>query len=207
MVDTDALANQFTTVSPFDEKLAEDRKVNRLEDSYLLWRSVCACKLLSRTQIILCMSVIGNSVLSWYTLLLVLNKCDLLQAKLQRGVRIRDSVPSFGDRKNDLPTATRCMSRMGFYSHLNLLKALRFSDFQQHFKEISRNSSPTQRTFYVHLTSVIVSDPVSSLRFNSDVYIVTGHSLNGCNTGSRSAIVPASFSRVILAETWYDSLL
>jgi hypothetical protein len=39
---------------------------------------------------------------------LVLNKCDLLQAKLQRGVRIRDSVPSFGDRKNDLPTATRC---------------------------------------------------------------------------------------------------
>lgn len=39
---------------------------------------------------------------------LVLNKCDLLQAKLQRGIRIRDSVPSFGDRKNDLPTATRC---------------------------------------------------------------------------------------------------
>ncbi|TFK36569.1 guanine nucleotide binding protein, alpha subunit [Crucibulum laeve] len=105
-------------ISPFDEKLAEDRRVNRLEDSYLLWRSVCSCKLLSRTQIIL-----------------FLNKCDLLQAKLQRGVRIRDSVPSFGDRKNDLPTATRY--------------------FQQHFKEIARQHSPVQRPFYVHLTSVI----------------------------------------------------
>ncbi|KAJ3501290.1 hypothetical protein NLJ89_g9406 [Agrocybe chaxingu] len=105
-------------ISPFDEKLAEDRRVNRLEDSYLLWRSVCACKLLARTQIIL-----------------FLNKCDLLQAKLQRGIRIRDSVPSFGDRKNDLGTATRY--------------------FQQHFKEISRNNSPVQRPFYVHLTSVI----------------------------------------------------
>lgn len=41
-------------VSPFDEKLAEDKRVNRLEDSYLLWRSVCANKLLSRTQLILC---------------------------------------------------------------------------------------------------------------------------------------------------------
>ena len=42
------------TVSPFDEKLAEDKRINRLEDSYLLWRSVCANKLLARTQLILC---------------------------------------------------------------------------------------------------------------------------------------------------------
>ncbi|KAJ8690482.1 hypothetical protein PTI98_011907 [Pleurotus ostreatus] len=105
-------------ISCFDEKLAEDRHVNRLEDSYLLWRSVCSTKLLSRTQIIL-----------------FLNKCDLLQAKLMRGVRIRDHVPSFGERRNDLPTATRY--------------------FQQHFKEISRQFSPVPRPFYVHLTSVI----------------------------------------------------
>ncbi|KAH6912056.1 guanine nucleotide binding protein, alpha subunit [Coprinopsis sp. MPI-PUGE-AT-0042] len=105
-------------VSPFDEKLAEDKRVNRLEDSYLLWRSVCSCKLLQRTQLIL-----------------FLNKCDLLQAKLSRGVRIRDSVPSYGDRKNDHTTATRY--------------------FQQHFKEIARQHSPVQRPFYVHLTSVI----------------------------------------------------
>ncbi|KAJ3758968.1 guanine nucleotide binding protein, alpha subunit [Lentinula raphanica] len=105
-------------LSCFDEKLAEDRRVNRLEDSFLLWRSVCNCKLLSRTQLIL-----------------FLNKCDLLQAKLQRGVRIRDSVPSFGERRNDISTATRY--------------------FQQHFKEILKQSSPVPRSFFVHLTSVI----------------------------------------------------
>ncbi|KAL0952601.1 hypothetical protein HGRIS_006856 [Hohenbuehelia grisea] len=105
-------------ISCFDEKLAEDRRVNRLEDSYLLWRSVCQSKLLVRTQLIL-----------------FLNKCDLLQAKLMRGVRIRDHVPSFGDRRNDLGTATRY--------------------FQQHFKEISKQFSPAPRPFYVHLTSVI----------------------------------------------------
>ncbi|KAJ7699362.1 guanine nucleotide binding protein, alpha subunit [Mycena rosella] len=105
-------------VSCFDEKLAEDRRVNRLEDSYMLWKSVCACKLLARTQLVL-----------------FLNKCDLLQAKLMRGAKIRDSVPSFGDRRNDVATATRY--------------------FQQHFKEIQRTSSPVQRPFYVHLTSVI----------------------------------------------------
>ncbi|KAI5833001.1 G-alpha-domain-containing protein [Schizophyllum commune Tattone D] len=105
-------------ISCFDEKLAEDRRVNRLEDSYLLWRSVVSCKLLARTQIIL-----------------FLNKCDLLQTKLNRGVKIRDSVPSFGERPNNLATATKY--------------------FQQHFKEILRQHSPVQRPFYVYLTSVI----------------------------------------------------
>jgi hypothetical protein len=80
-------------ISCFDEKLAEDRSVNRLEDSYLLWKAVCKCKLLSKAQMIL-----------------FLNKCDILEAKLKRGVRIKESVPSFGDRSNDVATATKCMS-------------------------------------------------------------------------------------------------
>lgn len=115
--DVDALIF-LAPISPFDEKLAEDRKVNRLEDSYLLWAKICSSKLLLKAQLIL-----------------FLNKCDLLQAKLQRGIRIRDSVTSYADRKNDLPTATKY--------------------FQQHFKEIARRNSPVQRPFYVHLTSVI----------------------------------------------------
>jgi guanine nucleotide-binding protein subunit alpha len=105
-------------ISCFDEKLVEDKSVNRLEDSYLLWKSVCACKLLAKTQLIL-----------------FLNKCDLLQAKLMRGVKIRDCVPSFGDRKNEISAATKY--------------------FQQHFKEISRQHSPVPRPLYIHLTSVI----------------------------------------------------
>ncbi|KAJ7596460.1 guanine nucleotide binding protein, alpha subunit [Mycena floridula] len=105
-------------ISCFDEKLAEDRRINRLEDSYLLWKSLCSSKILAKTQIVL-----------------MLNKCDLLFAKLQRGIRIRDHVPSFGERNNNLATVTRY--------------------FQQHFKEIAKQFSPVQRTFYAHLTSVI----------------------------------------------------
>ena len=57
---------------------------------------------------------------------LVLNKCDLLQAKLQRGIRIRDSVASFGDRKNDFPTATRCTSGLRCHTIEKLTWQCRF---------------------------------------------------------------------------------
>lgn len=80
-------------VNCFDERLAEDRKVNRLEDSYVLWRLVCASKLLARTQIIL-----------------FLNKCDLLDQKLKSGTRVRDYVRSFGDRSNDVDTVSKYFS-------------------------------------------------------------------------------------------------
>lgn len=83
----------LSPISCFDEKLREDSRVNRLEDSYQLWRSVCASPMLAKTQIIL-----------------FLNKCDLLHKKLKRGVRVRDSIPSFGDRKNDTPTVMKCAS-------------------------------------------------------------------------------------------------
>ncbi|OBZ66663.1 Guanine nucleotide-binding protein G(t) subunit alpha-3 [Grifola frondosa] len=56
-------------ISCFDERLAEDRRVNRLQDSLLLWKAVCSTKLLCGVQMIL-----------------FLNKCDLLQRKLARGV-------------------------------------------------------------------------------------------------------------------------
>ncbi|KAF7794875.1 hypothetical protein EIP86_006018 [Pleurotus ostreatoroseus] len=78
-------------ISCFDEKLAEDRRVNRLEDSYALWRMICSSKLLANAQIIL-----------------FLNKCDLLEKKLRSGIRVKDYVPSFGDRKNDVHTVAQC---------------------------------------------------------------------------------------------------
>lgn len=65
-----------------------------------------------------CLAIPNNSFLT--STIIVLNKCDLLQAKLQRGVRIRDSVPSFGERNNDLQTATQC-------KHINYNKKLRFT--------------------------------------------------------------------------------
>lgn len=57
----------------------------------MLWRLVCASKLLKNTQMIL-----------------FLNKYDLLDQKLKRGVKVKDHVRSFGDRPNDAETASKC---------------------------------------------------------------------------------------------------
>lgn len=78
-------------ISCFDEVLMEDRNVNRLEDSYLLWRTVCSSKLLAKTQIIL-----------------FLNKCDLLLGKLKRGIMVKDHIRSYGNASNDAVSVTKC---------------------------------------------------------------------------------------------------
>lgn len=50
--DSDAIIF-LAPISCFDEKLAEDKRVNRLEDSFQLWKMICSCKLLDSAQIIL----------------------------------------------------------------------------------------------------------------------------------------------------------
>ncbi|KAF8125644.1 guanine nucleotide binding protein, alpha subunit [Boletus edulis] len=92
----------LSPISCFDEKLREDSRVNRLEDSYQLWRSVCSSPMLAKTQIII-----------------FLNKCDLLHRKLKRGVRVCDFIPSFGDRKNDTSTVMKY-----FQSHFKEISKL-----------------------------------------------------------------------------------
>jgi len=104
-------------ISGFDQVLAEDRSVNRLEDSVLLWKSVCSNKLLAGVELVL-----------------FLNKCDLLDAKLRSGTRLAKYVRSFGDRSNDLDTATKY--------------------FRGKFSAILREHSPQPRKFYGFCTSV-----------------------------------------------------
>ncbi|KAI0262728.1 guanine nucleotide binding protein, alpha subunit [Gloeopeniophorella convolvens] len=77
-------------ISSFDERLREDRRVNRLEDTYMLWQTLCSLQMLAKTQIIL-----------------FLNKCDLLEQKLRAGVKVRTHVPSFGARRNDVETVKK----------------------------------------------------------------------------------------------------
>lgn len=80
-------------ISGFDQVLSEDRTVNRLEDSVLLWKAVCSNKLLATVDLVL-----------------FLNKCDILEAKLKGGVRLSKYVRSYGDRANDIETASKCES-------------------------------------------------------------------------------------------------
>ncbi|TFK34978.1 guanine nucleotide binding protein, alpha subunit [Crucibulum laeve] len=104
-------------ISCFDERLLEDSRVNRLEDSFLLWRTVCSSKLLSRT-----------------TLILFLNKCDLLRRKLRSGVLVKNYLPSFGNRPNDPPTVVKYL--------------------KEKFRDISKQYSPEPRVTYYYPTSV-----------------------------------------------------
>jgi len=75
----------LSPVSVFDQRLEEDSAVNRLEDSIILWKSICSAKLLVKTQLIL-----------------FLNKCDLLKRKLKRGIQVNRYLPSYGDKPNEI---------------------------------------------------------------------------------------------------------
>ena len=82
-------------INVFDEKLLEDGRVNRLQDSYELWKQVASNKVLANTQIIL-----------------FLNKHDLLVKKLKRGVKVRDYISSYGDRENTPEAVVKCTCSM-----------------------------------------------------------------------------------------------
>lgn len=60
------------------------------EDSLLLWKMVNASKLLSKTELVL-----------------FLNKCDILSAKLKAGTQFKDYVPVY-DGANEMGGVTRC---------------------------------------------------------------------------------------------------
>ena len=71
--------------------LAEDETVNRLEDSVLLWKSICANPLLGKTNLIL-----------------FLNKIDIFQAKLAAGIPFGQYIISYGNRPNDYANTSAC---------------------------------------------------------------------------------------------------
>ncbi|KIM27401.1 hypothetical protein M408DRAFT_169642 [Serendipita vermifera MAFF 305830] len=106
-------------ISAFDQVLTEDTLVNRMEDSMLLWRNIVSNKLLRNVNLVL-----------------FLNKCDLLQKKLQSGIQLKTYMTSYGDRPNDFES-------IGRY-------------FQSKFAAMHQTMTPNpERELYIHLTSVI----------------------------------------------------
>ncbi|KIY73346.1 G-alpha-domain-containing protein [Cylindrobasidium torrendii FP15055 ss-10] len=105
-------------ISAFDQVLTEDTRINRLEDSLLLWQSVASNKLLARVSIVL-----------------FLNKCDLLQVKLDAGVRLNQHMTSYGDRPNDYDSVSKY--------------------FRNKFGAIHHAATPNkERELYIHFTAV-----------------------------------------------------
>ncbi|KAL4068647.1 guanine nucleotide binding protein, alpha subunit [Scleroderma yunnanense] len=71
-------------ISCFDERLTEDPRVNRLEDSFILWKAICSSQLLLNT-----------------TFIIFLNKRDILEKKIADGILIKKYLPSYADRPNE----------------------------------------------------------------------------------------------------------
>jgi len=78
-------------ISCFDEHLTEDPSINRLKDSFILWEAICSSKQLANA-----------------TLVVFLNKCDLLGKKIRSGVSVKKHLPSFGERANETGTVIKC---------------------------------------------------------------------------------------------------
>ena len=68
----------LTPISCFDELLAEDRRVNRLEDSLLLWKGIVQSKLLAKC-IIVCASLSLVSLCACHPYILRMLGCAALQ--------------------------------------------------------------------------------------------------------------------------------
>jgi len=117
-------------ISAFDQVLAEDPRVNRLEDSLYLWRAIVANKLLAGVNMIL-----------------FLNKCDLLNAKLEAGVKLNAFMTSYGDRPNDPESVTKY--------------------FRNKFLALNLTYTPNpNREIYLHLTSVTDTQKTSTIIAN-----------------------------------------
>jgi hypothetical protein len=78
-------------LSCFNETLAEDPKVNRLEDTRQIWQAIC-----------------GSSLLAESTIILFLNKIDLLDRKLRSGVRFSKTVKAYDNQPNDVESVVQC---------------------------------------------------------------------------------------------------
>ncbi|CAE6446609.1 unnamed protein product [Rhizoctonia solani] len=71
-------------VSAFNQVLDEDPTVNRLQDSFEMWRELC-----------------NTTTLHHIPVLLFLNKIDLLEKKLHAGINFSDYLISYRDRPNE----------------------------------------------------------------------------------------------------------
>ncbi|EJF65114.1 G-alpha-domain-containing protein [Dichomitus squalens LYAD-421 SS1] len=105
-------------ISGFNQQLAEDVFVNRLADSMELWSTVCKSKLLANA-----------------TFILLLNKADLLAAKLKAGLKFEDFAPSYRGRPNKAEYVAEYLREQMMATH--------------------RFSSPKKRQLHVHVTCAI----------------------------------------------------
>ncbi|KAG8830984.1 hypothetical protein FRC17_003939, partial [Serendipita sp. 399] len=80
----------IANLAAFDQTLAEDPKMNRLEDSLRMFRGLVTSPILKNVNIVL-----------------FLNKIDLLEVKLKSGIKVSQYFGRFGDRANTVESVTK----------------------------------------------------------------------------------------------------
>ncbi|EIN08788.1 P-loop containing nucleoside triphosphate hydrolase protein [Punctularia strigosozonata HHB-11173 SS5] len=105
-------------VSAFNQSLSEDRSANRLWDSFNLWEVICS-----------------NKHLQHVALILLLNKCDVLEAKLKAGIEFGRYVTSYKEQPNDVEHVSKYLKTK--------------------FTLIFKQNSPKTRKLHLHLTCAI----------------------------------------------------
>jgi guanine nucleotide-binding protein alpha-1 subunit len=114
-------------------------------DSFLLWKSVCVHKLLKKA-----------------TFVLLLNKYDLLDAKLKSGVQFRQFVTSYKDRPNRTESVLEC--NYDLYSKSRVCHRLIPScatDLKEKFSSIYQQDPANTQSLHVHVTCATNSNSTS----------------------------------------------
>ncbi|KAI0829657.1 G-alpha-domain-containing protein [Trametes gibbosa] len=114
-------------MSGFNQRLSEDKSVNRLQDSMSLWETVCRNRLLANAMFIL-----------------LLNKADLLHAKLKAGIQFSTFVINYDRNK---PNTVASVAEF----------------IQREMTEVHRIYSPRKRQLHVHITCAIDTNTMGAV--------------------------------------------
>ena len=118
----------------------------------------------------------SNPLLAKTSLVLFLNKIDILKAKLRSGIRFGDYIVSYGNRPNDFDSTSRCKSEAIQVTHAlaDPRVPVAREDLKRKFHQIHKENSPEARPFYCHFTTVTVSWPLLHYRANCILISILG---------------------------------
>ncbi|KAI0318862.1 G-protein alpha subunit [Amylostereum chailletii] len=105
-------------ISAFDQYLEEDPRTNRIDDSLQLFTAICTNKLLKSSSVVL-----------------MLNKTDLLKKKLASGIQVKKYITSYGERANKYEDVA--------------------DYFRAHFSQVHKRKGQSRQTLYTHFTSML----------------------------------------------------
>ncbi|KAJ3929398.1 MAG: guanine nucleotide binding protein, alpha subunit [Lentinula lateritia] len=125
-------------ISAFDQYLEEDPRTNRIDDSLQLFTTICSNKLLKKAHLVL-----------------MLNKTDLLKAKLKAGIRVQKYITSYGSRPNKYDDVA--------------------SYFRAHFMQVHKKKDVSNRSLYLHFTSMLDIKATQNIIVNVGEAIIRQH--------------------------------